>query len=249
MLTRSRCSIEGCDRPSRARGMCELHYGRVKRGRDPLDPGQSRNRIYSRRPDRACETCGVIFTPADGQQVFCTRRCANARPESGRQRSTEADFWAKVGGPDENGCRIWQGAPMAGGYGQFVSGRKVKRAHQWSFYFAHGHWAEGWVLHRCGVKLCVNPDHLYDGTPQDNALDRARLGEDFNARKTHCVNGHPFDEENTGRSTSGQRVCRACARERASRYSQRPEVKERNRRKAKARWAKTKAARAPSEVT
>lgn len=198
--------------------MCSLHYGRVKRGRDPLDPGRIRNRTYERRPDRACETCGATFAPADGQQVFCTRRCANSRPESGRQRSTEADFWVKVSDPDENGCHIWQGTPTNKGYGQFVMGREVHRAHQWAFFFANGHWAENNVLHRCGVKLCVNPDHLYDGTVQDNTIDAVRLGEHHQASKTHCINGHPFDEENTARSTSGQRVCRSCNRERSRAY-------------------------------
>lgn len=39
-----------------------------------------------------------------------------------------------------------------------------------------------------------------------------------NAQKTHCLRGHPFDEDNTsirrGGSTAGFRRCRACNRER-----------------------------------
>lgn len=162
--------------------------------------------------------CWASFTPGSAKQEFCSSHCANTRR---RQRSTEANFWAKVGDPDENGCRIWQGAPMKRGYGQFVMGGKVKRAHQWAFFFANGHWAENLVLHRCGVKLCVNPEHLYDGTVRDNALDRVGHGTDFNARKTHCPHGHPYDEENTAIAKSGQRVCRTCNRDRSRAYAER----------------------------
>lgn len=216
------CSIEDCDRPSRARGMCNMHYKRVKAGRDPLDPGVVRNRTYTLREDIDCVACGKSFSPRDSKHEFCSKRCANSRPESGRQRSTESDFWSKVGPPDPiTGCRLWQGAEMERGYGQFVMGGKVKRAHQWSFFFSNGCEPENWVLHRCGVKLCVEPAHLYDGTPKDNAQDGLRLGENYQASKTHCVNGHAFDDENTSIATNGQRVCRACSRESARRYAAR----------------------------
>jgi hypothetical protein len=32
-----------------------------------------------------------------------------------------------------------------------------------------------------------------------------------NARKTHCIHDHPFDEANTGRDKRGHRYCKACA--------------------------------------
>lgn len=44
----------------------------------------------------------------------------------------------------------------------------------------------------------------------------AREGMAWAARATHCVNGHPFDEENTYRRADfGWRRCRACDRERS----------------------------------
>lgn len=36
-----------------------------------------------------------------------------------------------------------------------------------------------------------------------------------NAKKTHCVRGHLFDEKNTRLAKNGQRVCRACTSQHA----------------------------------
>jgi hypothetical protein len=36
--------------------------------------------------------------------------------------------------------------------------------------------------------------------------------------KTHCKQGHPFDDENTHRRANGHRECRVCMRDRSRRY-------------------------------
>lgn len=38
----------------------------------------------------------------------------------------------------------------------------------------------------------------------------------YNRLKTHCRNGHAYDERNTRMSITGERVCRTCRREQAS---------------------------------
>lgn len=48
-------------------------------------------------------------------------------------------------------------------------------------------------------------------TPTANRLDCVRNGGDHNARKTHCLRGHPFTPENT-RTYAGRRHCRECQR-------------------------------------
>lgn len=58
--------------------------------------------------------------------------------------------------------------------------------------------------------------NLIYGTGTENQLDRVRHGRHENAIKTHCPQGHPYDEANTYRipSKPRNRYCRACQKAR-----------------------------------
>lgn len=58
------------------------------------------------------------------------------------------------------------------------------------------------------------PANLAWGTYSDNTHDRVRNGNDPNARKTHCPQGHPYDRKNTFYGNHGERRCKACHRSR-----------------------------------
>jgi len=75
------------------------------------------------------------------------------------------------------GCWLWTGAQDRYGYGRFwVEGRLMK-AHRAAWTMFRGPIPEGrWVLHRCDVPGCVNPDHLFLGDRADNMTDMARKG-------------------------------------------------------------------------
>lgn len=118
----------------------------------------------------------------------------------------------------ENGCWEWQGARGHKNYGKLKSfGEQL--AHRVS-YILHNNVVltpEMCVLHKCDNPPCVNPDHLFLGTKDDNNKDRTQKGRTVihNSLKTHCKRGHEFNVENTYVRPGGQRLCRTCNRERS----------------------------------
>lgn len=116
----------------------------------------------------------------------------------------------------ESGCWLWTDHLDKDGYGLVRDGKKMKRPHRVSYEIKHGPIQNGlYVLHRCDVRCCVNPDHLFLGTQEDNVRDMIAKGRDLNMQKdrnkTHCLRGHEFNEENT-RLVGGKRKCRECDR-------------------------------------
>jgi len=89
-------------------------------------------------------------------------------------------FWAKVEKTDN--CWLWTGSKRNKGYGAFVyadkNGKVVQgRAHRFSYEIHVGEIPEGlFVLHKCDNPGCVNPDHLFVGTNQDNVTDMVSKG-------------------------------------------------------------------------
>lgn len=77
-----------------------------------------------------------------------------------------------------SGCWIWLRSLDSEGYGQLnIGARKLQLAHRFSYERTHGPLKSGDnVLHRCDVRCCVNPSHLFIGTKKDNAVDMARKG-------------------------------------------------------------------------
>lgn len=83
--------------------------------------------------------------------------------------------------PEPNsGCWLWIGAINNRlGYGTVVNpatGRAMP-AHRASYLKTHGSIPDGMdILHRCDVRCCVNPDHLFPGTHTDNMRDMMKKG-------------------------------------------------------------------------
>ena len=71
-----------------------------------------------------------------------------------------------------NDCILWRGGKGSDGYGLTKVNGKTVRAHRDAYIKYRGHIPDGmYVLHKCDVPLCVNPDHLFLGTHQDNSDD------------------------------------------------------------------------------
>lgn len=75
-------------------------------------------------------------------------------------------------------CILWTGLTAYNGYGKaYVGMGKYVGAHRHAWITAHGTIPDGMcVCHHCDVRACINVNHLYLGTPKDNARDRDERG-------------------------------------------------------------------------
>jgi hypothetical protein len=118
----------------------------------------------------------------------------------------------------ETGCWHSGYAPVNKGYIQIVYVENGKRARVMGHRLTYEHFVgpipEGLTLdHLCRNTSCVNPYHLEPVTNRENGL-RGNSRAAMNARKTHCINGHPLSGDNlvVRESEPRRRRCRICER-------------------------------------
>lgn len=118
----------------------------------------------------------------------------------------------------ESGCWVWMGTTTKKGYGKLMINYKTIRAHRLAYEVFKGPIPENiLVCHKCDTPACINPNHLFLGTPNDNIQDIIIKKRWFNSNKTHCKRGHNImDENNIYRRPNSPlwRFCKQCRKER-----------------------------------
>jgi hypothetical protein len=120
------------------------------------------------------------------------------------------------------GCVLWNGARVKG-YGMVQHEGKPVYVHRLMYEWFTGPIPDGMELdHLCRVKHCAAPAHL-EAVPHAENIRRGETGR-HNAVKTHCPQGHPYDEANAAINNRGSRYCRRCKRERDKESYERKKV-------------------------
>jgi hypothetical protein len=170
-----KCEVENCDKKYFAKGLCQLHYTRVRRN----------NCITTIKGTRKC-----TFEDCDEKHYakgFCKKHWflfnKHGDPSiKGDNSIRESHRFLENFLNSEHGeeCEDWPFSLTDSGYGRIRINKKIYKIHRLVCLTFHGE-PEGeriHVAHSCGRPKCINPNHLRWATPKENAQDKYIHGTD-----------------------------------------------------------------------
>ena len=218
------CSINGCNKPHRARDYCQAHYERWQKYGDS-GPSTIWDRI---KGGCSIQDCGLPHQARGwcAEHHYRWLRYGDPLFIPLAARSDDERLWARV---NKHGARwgqhgyCWEWtASTTNGYGQARYGGTMRLVFHILYELMIGSVPRGLTLdHLCRNRLCVRPSHMEPVTLDENKR-RGDSPAAVNARKTHCKRGHPLSGDNLYTNKKRGRCCRECTRQYQRDHPRRP---------------------------
>lgn len=117
------------------------------------------------------------------------------RPPQGRGLTAMEKIEWRVMPEPNSGCWLWLSSLGTDGYGSANINGIKGGAHRVAWIIYKGEIPPGLhVCHKCDNRICVNPDHLFIGTPGDNIQDMMRKGRNVAPRGTRSAHAKINEE-------------------------------------------------------
>jgi|WetSurMetagenome_2_1015567.scaffolds.fasta_scaffold22046_2 hypothetical protein len=150
-----------------------------------------------------CSVCCKKFAPKTSKASTCSRACSSLLGSAVRADKMSASFasrfWGRV--VKTTGCWLWSGSKNKQGYGTVKRRGRLLLAHRIAFELSRDREPVGLVLHSCDNASCVRPDHLREGSHQDNSDDMVLRGR-INDRRGELGTKHKLRPDDVRRIRS-----------------------------------------------